>query len=471
MIEKTTCTICFSKFPIADVYLTTVNDGFQICCPHCFQKDFSTCDSCHKEIPTVSLIAREVLKPNENKRSKLVRVQLCQGCVDNSLFQCYDCGNYLFRDNCININNRTMCWICAGKYEQCTICHMFVHKGDIEDGICASCLRGTIKEYHTKVNDMIPNMFKRNSRKDAYHRGIAGHMLCHQGKNPKKLLSPTVEGKERFYGVELEVEVNKVGKNVRERAARNVFKAFNETDPFMFIKRDGSLANGFEIVSAPAYYERHLVEWEKFFNNYVEKGDLSSFWTDTCGMHIHISKNAFSYLQLGKFLRFICCPQNHEFIRCISQRPSGMHNNFSREKKVWDVPRERRDKNGKIYWWTPKWMTNEDRHTAVNLLNKTTIEVRLFKGTLKKESFFKNLEFVKALMDFSDTGMFSIPDCQDHKFFSKFVQNNHKSYPNLYAFLVCRGYCAPVKGSKIKIRKRGKKSNKSNDGVAETVNA
>ena len=41
------------------------------------------------------------------------------------------------------------------------------------------------------------------------------------------------------------------------------------------------------------------------------------------------------------------------------------------------------------------------RYTAVNLENRSTYEVRIFKGTLKPESFHKNLEFVKSAYDYT----------------------------------------------------------------------
>ena len=51
-----------------------------------------------------------------------------------------------------------------------------------------------------------------------------------------------------------------------------------------------------------------------------------------------------------------------------------------------------------------------DRYEALNLTNKGTVEFRIFRGTLKRESLFKSLEFCDALLHFCLENGCSISD-------------------------------------------------------------
>jgi hypothetical protein len=42
-----------------------------------------------------------------------------------------------------------------------------------------------------------------------------------------------------------------------------------------------------------------------------------------------------------------------------------------------------------------------NRRTAVNTQNSNTIEVRIFKGTLNKVTFYKTIEFCDAILEFT----------------------------------------------------------------------
>lgn len=46
-------------------------------------------------------------------------------------------------------------------------------------------------------------------------------------------------------------------------------------------------------------------------------------------------------------------------------------------------------------------MFNSAKYNAVNLMHEKTVELRMFKGTLKYETYMATLEFVKNLVDIS----------------------------------------------------------------------
>ena len=71
-------------------------------------------------------------------------------------------------------------------------------------------------------------------------------------------------------------------------------RAPNSGNEMIYIKHDGSINEGFEIVSHPMtldYHENHM-NWLEVFEKAIEMG-YRSHNTSTCGLHIHVSRSAF----------------------------------------------------------------------------------------------------------------------------------------------------------------------------------
>jgi len=219
-----------------------------------------------------------------------------------------------------------------------------------------------------------------------------------------------------YLGVELEVEVKDDFQP--EDKAGNVTNALGN---FIITKHDGSLQRGFEICSSPASLKFHKSNWNNFFQENILKG-LRGYKSPRTGMHVHISRSCLSDLQIGKMLVFIHNPDNHKFITDIAQRESGEYNNFKTAHKYGDINR------------------GFGRHTALNLQNGNTVEIRIFKSNLKKEVFFKNLEFCDALVRFTWSGAYSIKEAKTYQTFCEFIEKSRATYPFLYNFLVYKKY-------------------------------
>lgn len=225
---------------------------------------------------------------------------------------------------------------------------------------------------------------------------------------------------QRFLGVELEVEVRS-GTLSRNASAHRVRKALGD---FCIYKEDGSLHNGYEIVTAPATFEFHKKAWQPFFDAEVQKGLMSD--TTTAGLHVHVSKAALSELQIGKIMVFITNPAAKKFITYIARREANSYCDRA-IKKHSDVTRG-----------------EGNRYQAVNLQNTATIEFRLFKGTIDKKHFFASLEFVEALIAFCSPGERGMGG-HDVTGFCQYVTAQRKQYPNLFQHLVDGQYCQPPK--------------------------
>jgi len=229
-----------------------------------------------------------------------------------------------------------------------------------------------------------------------------------------------------YFGFELEIENRK-----NDCENKGIAEEITNSGLPLYCKADGSLDDGFEIVSYPfdwEYYKNHLKKQLGEVFKLRERG-FRSYDTTSCGIHIHLSKDAFTSYHLYKFLRFIY--DNPTLIHTISQRkgehleewanvtpdkPSEMPEGY--QKKILGMAK---DKRGNVH-----------RYVAVNLQNDASIEVRIFRGTLVAESFNKNLEFCLAAFEFTLSE--SAEQLLDSRFV-KYVQTNQESYKNLYAFL------------------------------------
>jgi hypothetical protein len=224
-------------------------------------------------------------------------------------------------------------------------------------------------------------------------------------------------------GVELEVQIKSNSSMSRNDIAYNLqHEVFND---FVICKEDASIGYGFEIVSSPATFDYHKVAWEKFFIS-DEIKNLRSFKDQTTGLHIHINQSYVSKLAVGKILYFINSETNSKFLDSISGRKQTSYCY--------------RDKNLKI-----KNVSNYRDRGAFNIYvdHSPTHEFRLFNGNIKKESFFRCLEFVVSLTNYAKNNCSLInPNYLD---FIRYVSVNHFHYPYLTNWLIDKKYIKNLK--------------------------
>ena len=174
-------------------------------------------------------------------------------------------------------------------------------------------------------------------------------------------------------------------------------------------KYDGSLdSGGLEIVTAP----RGLPEHIKRFKGWAVNSDYRAWDRKCCGMHIHIDSHAFTQMTLGKFIMFINDSKNMEFVRKIA----GRHPNRDDQARSYAAAEDQevlvnpsKAVKGKSY----------ERYRMVNLQNLTvrestrlgfgtrfddgkydTVELRIFRASLKKERLLAQIEFTHAAVMF-----------------------------------------------------------------------
>jgi len=222
-----------------------------------------------------------------------------------------------------------------------------------------------------------------------------------------------------YMGIELEVE-NELSQITCNKMSKKVHDILDEV---VYMKTDGSLMNGFEIVSHPmsfSYISENTEKFKKTLETLSSNG-FRSYSSNTCGMHIHMSKESFTTWQLFRFMEFF--QKNKNFIVQISQR----------ELSKLDKWAALTDENTKDIVFKAKCAKkNQDRfsrYEAINISNRNTVEIRIFRGTLAPGSFFKNIEFCVALHEFTRDNTKT-----DLASFKKFVENRPE-FKNLAKFI------------------------------------
>lgn len=187
--------------------------------------------------------------------------------------------------------------------------------------------------------------------------------------------------KHRWFGVELEVEL-KNGEYDREGKAKRLHEIINdgERGKRVFFENDGSLSNGFEIITQPMSLPAHHDMWQWLRDRDAVRG-LLSHNTRTCGLHVHVNKDNLAQIQIAKIVMFINDPKNEPMIRAIARRYAEGYCKI-KDKQISTAH------------------VSTDRYEAVNITGRNTIEFRIFKGSLKYESVIAAIEFCNALADF-----------------------------------------------------------------------
>jgi len=210
-----------------------------------------TCDFCGRTLA-------------ENEGTLIENELLCDECVDDHCITCDHCGETIWTEDCVTDDNIYLCRECFNDhYRRCENCDRIIH----EDNIC-------------------------------WHNDLPYCCSCYDDIDDDDEIEdysykpePIFYGKgERYFGVELEVDCGgKDGEN-----ARNLKDIANCRQERIYIKSDGSLDDGFEIVSHPMTLDYHMNEmnWETILHEAINIG-YKSHQTSTCELHIHVNRDAF----------------------------------------------------------------------------------------------------------------------------------------------------------------------------------
>ena len=290
----------------------------------------------------------------------------CEDCLDDLTVLCDCCSTRIRRDDAEGNDSLILCTRCyEDRYTTCDECGCLIptndayYDDDSDYPYCESCYQ-KLKERPIHAYGYKPDPIFYGSENDLY------------------------------MGVELEIDR---GGELDENAERLIDIA-NCSKNHIYCKHDGSLSDGFEIVSHPMTLEYHMskMNWKEVFEKALEM-HYASHNTATCGFHIHCSRYAFgedSYVQDAAIGRVVFFVEKHwnELVRFSRRHADALERWAARYATISPTTKETFKKA------KDKHM---GRYVAVNLENYETIEFRLFRGTLRYETFIATLQLVSEI--------------------------------------------------------------------------
>lgn len=294
---------------------------------------------------------------------------ICPDCLREETLICYRCGERILVDENAGDCQMPLCQHCYDThYLACSRCGCIIHQddayyeGDDEDyPVCYACYtrhRGArgINDYYYKPTPI-------------FH-----------GSGP------------RFFGVELEID----GAGEDASSAEKLLDIANARGDLLYCKHDGSLDDGFELVTHPMSLGFHMREmpWAEILRKAIEMG-YTSHQAGTCGLHVHVNRNAFGPVEpyqdvvIARILYFF--EKHWEELLKFSRRTQRQLDQWAARYGYKEQPREilEHAKKGR----------HGGRYTCVNLTNADTIEFRMFRGTLKLNTLLATLQLVDRICD------------------------------------------------------------------------
>jgi len=382
-LELKFCESCNAEHKTATLLTSDLNN--QVYCEDCYYERHILCGICYHEC----LIG---VAHVHNSR------HLCDSCY---YVNCYECEDSIGRDDAIAAMGQYYCQDCYdNNILSCERCDVEIYSDDSysDEGGCILC-EHCYNEDDSNNDNRIIKHYEFVPELIYYNKGAASHFN-----------TPAC-----YLGIELEVE-NSTNKIDNDEMALKIGDLINNGSELVYFKRDGSLENGFEIVTHPCIFE-HLVSIKPKINKMLKlliKNGFVSWDSIRCGMHVHISSN---FLKQDGYIRMLDFFDKHNnFIRAISHRTVDSFQQWCNH-----VP-NRFVMNCKEGNKKKRHVGTYGKYSALNL-KRTTCEMRIFKGTLLSKSFWRNVEFAASMAEFA---------ALNKRSYFKYLIDNEKRFQNLY---------------------------------------
>lgn len=290
---------------------------------------------------------------------------LCENCFETSTVCCACCGDRIWIYDSFGDQNTCLCQDCYEEhYTRCARCSRLIELDD---------------SYTYEGNYFCFDCHENYLSKQAIHSYYYKPTPIFCGDGP------------RYFGVELEID--RGGES--ENNARMLLSIANALEDLMYCKHDGSLDDGFEMVTHPMTLSYHLerMPWKDILRKAI---DLA-YWSHkggTCGLHVHVNRSALGStpqdqeVVIARILYFM--EKHWEELLKFSRRTAGQLERWAARYGYQDQPKEILDKAKKGYG---------GRYVSVNLENNSSIEFRIFRGTLKYNTLIATLQMVNRICD------------------------------------------------------------------------
>ncbi len=304
----------------------------------------------------------------------------CGSCTGNNAYWCEYCEEYNSRGTSYIVDRReSWCIDCTSNAYYCDLCDEYNADG------CDNCIDNCDDDGNRIIHDY--------------------------SYRPDAIFHSTDKNERLFFGIEIEVESGRTY-TVQESAA---FAHGLEALDLAYLKSDGSLDDGFEIVTHPMSHDFFKNEATELWDT-LEK--LRSWYkvkawdTRTCGLHIHISRTGFTNgVHMHNFLNLIY--SNQTFYETMAGRSSSQWAKFD-DVEIRNYDRRNdgtpiRDEYDNLVIKTTRSFKNKlqsfhgDRYSAVNTNNRETLEIRIFRGSVNGETIKSQIDLAHASVEYTRT--------------------------------------------------------------------
>lgn len=365
----------------------------------------------------------------------------CSSCYERHCHTCEDCDEVFYEDNMTRLGDKWFCDARVGDYAVCMDCGEVHKKSEMRryhgDYICEDCYDSN---YYTCCScGCVVHCDDVVVRNDEDYcpdcapceddlTGVVGYHEFENngGEYVKRKINTDKDDchNNLFLGVELECDTES---DDDDRFDPSYFSWWFDQNFLVHFEQDGSLSdNGIECITQPCTLKFHQqrMRWDELCRKIVGQG-YKSHDTDCCGLHVHMSRSGLTPIQIIKMDVFI--NRGIDFWSQIGRR----REIYSGRYDVNKVAKKSKGFQGSCRDGSCGYCS-DDRYVPVNTRNISTVEVRIFKGTLCSETILGTLELLDALPKFLDT----VPICEIYetrKLIAKYIRyigDNYAKYPN-----------------------------------------
>jgi len=334
-------------------------------CSECLENDFTYCDY-HGRYEHNNDDLMEVYSINhwgEYRSSGM----FCRSARAGHCYYCCDCDTWIWEEDSALEGD-----FVNGYY----VCGRCLHESY---AYCSECCEWVSQDDYDYDNDCCYECSESLCRVRGYHDDPGIHFY-------DKMRSNQLE--HHCIGFEDEIDHSREDHRRDSELCNAIDTYIDSYNEELYYEHDGSLDNGFEIISQP----HGIKEWESFpiekIFDLCKQYGYRSHNTRTCGLHFHLSRAIFGSTKkiqdnnIAKLVRFY--ELFYDEIVQFARRESGGLRWCRRYDEVDSEPIKQLVKEKGFH----------DRYRAVNLTNEDTVEIRIMRGTLNADTFRASLDFV-----------------------------------------------------------------------------
>ena len=224
------------------------------------------------------------------------------------------------------------------------------------------------------------------------------HQFNYVPKYIKHFMPGESEDTTLLLGAEIEVGGNNnvTSDNDKNSTVKKCIQIMNRSDSdeenLIYSTHDSTVQIEFDTMPCSLEFHKNKMNYREMFE-YLDKEGYKGHDCETAGLHIHANRSYLGKSRISQELviskiLYILEKFNNEI--CVIARRDNDYSEFVGEKQNEDSIVELYGK-----------YKDKGKRAALNLQHKDTIEFRMFKSTLKYETFILTLEFVKDIIDYA----------------------------------------------------------------------